>query len=61
MGSPDQRIISGTLEELLDADFGQPLHSLVITGEMHFLEAELVKSFAVNKETFDRYAIVSNH
>jgi diphthamide biosynthesis methyltransferase len=27
-------------------DFGGPLHTMIITGEMHFLEQEHVKSFA---------------
>ncbi|KAJ3327895.1 diphthine synthase [Blyttiomyces sp. JEL0837] len=61
VGSPDQRIVAGTLEELLEVDMGPPLHSLVITGEMHFLEADIVRSFAVNPDTFNKYAMVSNH
>ncbi|KAI8848177.1 tetrapyrrole methylase [Chytridium lagenaria] len=43
VGAPDQCIISGTLEDLLHADFGGPLHSLVIAGTMHFLEADLMR------------------
>ncbi|KAJ3069087.1 diphthine synthase [Podochytrium sp. JEL0797] len=61
VGNPDQRIIAGTLEELVDVDFGEPLHSLVLAGEMHFLEADILRTFAVNRETFDKYAQVSNH
>ncbi|KAJ3082223.1 diphthine synthase [Quaeritorhiza haematococci] len=51
-----QLIVSGTLEELLTVDFGAPLHSLVIAGKMHFLEADMLKTFAVNPETFDKFA-----
>ncbi|KAI9330823.1 tetrapyrrole methylase [Obelidium mucronatum] len=61
VGAPDQRIIAGTLEELLDADFGEPLHSLVIAGEMHFLEADILRTFAINVETFNKFAQVSDH
>ncbi|KJE93594.1 diphthine synthase [Capsaspora owczarzaki ATCC 30864] len=52
VGQSDQRIISGTLEELLTADFGAPLHSLVLAGTMHILEIEMLASFAVNPQTF---------
>ncbi|KAI8617720.1 tetrapyrrole methylase [Chytriomyces sp. MP71] len=61
IGAPDQRIICGTLEELLDADFGEPLHSLVLAGEMHFLEADILRTFAIDPETFNKYAQVSDH
>ncbi len=61
VGSDDQCVISGTLAELKDQDFGGPLHSLIIPGEMHFLEADLLKTFAVSKETFEKYAHVSDH
>ncbi|KAJ3213519.1 diphthine synthase [Dinochytrium kinnereticum] len=55
VGAPDQCIISGTLSDLVNADFGGPLHSLVIAGNMHFLEADLVRSFAVDVERFDKF------
>ena len=61
IGSPTQCIVAGTLEELLMVDFGGPLHSLVLVGEMHFLEADMLREFAFDKETFDRFAVVSNH
>ncbi|KAJ3059369.1 diphthine synthase [Rhizoclosmatium sp. JEL0117] len=61
VGAPDQRIIAGTLEELLDADFGEPLHSLVLAGEMHFLEADSLRQYAINVDTFNKYAQVSDH
>ncbi|KAI9136368.1 tetrapyrrole methylase [Paraphysoderma sedebokerense] len=55
LGSTDQVIRAGTLTELVTADFGGPLHSLVIPGKMHELEAEYVKEFAVNAETFQKH------
>jgi len=33
------------LRELLSVEFGPPLHSLVIVGEMHFVEAEMIGQF----------------
>lgn len=47
VGQPTQRVVAGTLAELRRVDFGGPLHSLVLVGEMHALEAELVRAFMV--------------
>lgn len=33
--------------QLLDVDFGPPLHSFVIPGEMHHIEEEVVQTFRV--------------
>ncbi|OWY93573.1 Diphthine synthase, partial [Phytophthora megakarya] len=49
LGQKDQTIIAGTMEELLTADFGAPLHCLAITGEVHPLEEEMLKQFYVKK------------
>ena len=54
LGSEDQQIVSGTLEELSQADLGQPLHSLVLCGrKMHEMEWEYVREFAVDQGRFD--------
>ncbi|ORE02954.1 diphthine synthase [Rhizopus azygosporus] len=54
IGTETQKIVAGTLEELVDVDFGGPLHSLVLVGKrMHEMEAEFVKEYACNPETFD--------
>lgn len=53
VGSSDQKIVAGTLQELMDVDFGAPLHSFVLPGRMHFLEADILRGFAVNQETFN--------
>jgi len=47
LGQPTQKIVAGTLQELQQVDFGDPLHSLVICGELHPLEADLVEHFRI--------------
>ncbi|KAF8951509.1 diphthine synthase, partial [Haplosporangium bisporale] len=43
-------MIAGTMAQLVDEDFGEPLHSLVIIGKrMHVMEAEMVRSFCPEK------------
>lgn len=54
LGSDDQKIVAGTLEELSSADLGRPLHSLVLCGKkMHEMEWEYVREFAVDPTRFD--------
>ena len=54
LGSEEQVIVAGTLEELREADLGPPLHSLVLCGrEMHEMEWEFVREFAVDQAKFD--------
>ncbi|KAI8320466.1 diphthine synthase [Martensiomyces pterosporus] len=51
VGSDDQVIKAGTLKQLLDVDFGKPLHSLVIVGHrLHPLEAEIMRESAADLE-----------
>lgn len=57
VGATTQTIATGTMAELLDFDFGAPLHTLIIPGNMHFLEVELLKTFAVNPSTFDNVKV----
>mmetsp|Transcript_988 Transcript_988/g.1417 ORF Transcript_988/g.1417 Transcript_988/m.1417 type:complete len:125 (+) Transcript_988:568-942(+) len=47
LGQTDQVIIAGTLEELKEQEFGNPLHSLIICGDTHELELEMLKQFIV--------------
>jgi diphthine methyl ester synthase len=42
---PGEMIVAGLLGRLRDVDFGPPLHSLVIVGEMHEMEEEMLKQF----------------
>lgn len=32
LGAPDQQIVAGSMQQLLEVDFGPPLHCLVIAG-----------------------------
>jgi diphthine synthase len=52
LGYDDEVIITGTLDELLKADFGAPLHCMVMIGDMHFLEKQVVGGFAVDAESW---------
>lgn len=49
LGTDQQVIKAGTLKRLVGEDFGAPLHSLCIVGEMHALEADMLRLFAVEK------------
>jgi len=40
IGSDDQKIISGKIKSLIKTDFGEPPHSIVITGNLHFTEID---------------------
>ncbi|KAJ8658718.1 diphthine synthase [Lichtheimia ornata] len=54
IGTPSQKIVAGSLAELVNVDFGGPLHSLVLIGSrMHHMEADFVREYAVDKTTFD--------
>lgn len=51
VGRDDQQFVAGTLSELRGVDFGQPLHSLVMCGELHVVEKEFLDSIAVDKDS----------
>nr|POF13467.1 diphthine methyl ester synthase [Quercus suber] len=54
LGSEEEMIVAGTLEELSAADLGKPLHSLCLCGwKMHEMEWEYVREFAVDQAKFD--------
>ncbi|KIP09003.1 hypothetical protein PHLGIDRAFT_103441 [Phlebiopsis gigantea 11061_1 CR5-6] len=59
-GGGQERIVSGTLAELLaqpPAAFGAPLHSLVLVGRrLHHLEVEYAETFAVDRASWRRVA-----
>ncbi|WVO22753.1 diphthine synthase [Cryptococcus decagattii] len=61
VGTPSQRLISGTLSELAALDeeeFGGPLHSVVIVGKrLHPLELEYAGKFAVGGENGDWWRV----
>ena len=45
-GSPNAKVKAGSISELVDADFGPTLHSIVIPGRLHFMEEESLKVLA---------------
>ncbi|AGB30883.1 diphthine synthase [Natrinema pellirubrum DSM 15624] len=45
-GSPDPLVEAGTMTELADREFGDPLHLLVVPGECHLLEADALEELA---------------
>mmetsp|Transcript_5240 Transcript_5240/g.15017 ORF Transcript_5240/g.15017 Transcript_5240/m.15017 type:complete len:270 (-) Transcript_5240:798-1607(-) len=42
VGAENQTIVAGPMKQLVDMDFGAPLHTLVIAGELHPIEAEML-------------------
>jgi diphthine synthase len=45
IGAKDQRIKAGKAKDLLNEDFGKPVHCLVVPGVMHFMEEEAVAAW----------------
>ena len=45
-GSPDPYLRADTVKNLIDMNFGDPLHTIVIPGELHFKEAEALVKLA---------------
>lgn len=56
VGSTNQKMISGTLETLAESELGEPLHSLVIAGNVHHLEVEMLKLFTDDPGAIEKYA-----
>lgn len=50
LGSEDQMIVAGTMRELLNIDFGAPLHCLVIVGKTHILEEEMLDFYSLKNQ-----------
>jgi len=47
LGADDFEIKSGPAFRLEKADFGEPLHSLIIPGNMHFIEQEAIEQWKI--------------
>lgn len=47
LGADDQEIIAAPMADLLEVDFGPPLHSLIIAGQLHNIEEEILDFFKV--------------
>lgn len=52
LGQPTQKIVYGTLGQLLCVDFGGPLHCVALCGEVHPLEQELLEHFRVTEADY---------
>ncbi|KAL4135280.1 hypothetical protein QTP88_006900 [Uroleucon formosanum] len=50
IGWPDQKIVAGTLAEMVNVDMGSPLHSIVIVGTLHPLEEQFLKQFYIESK-----------
>ncbi|MEW5302057.1 MAG: hypothetical protein WDW36_004867 [Sanguina aurantia] len=44
----DQMIVAGSMKELVDVDFGRPLHSLLLAGNPDIVELEMVEFYRLN-------------
>ncbi|KAH8515164.1 hypothetical protein Peur_046702 [Populus x canadensis] len=53
LGSEDQKIVAGTMRQLLAVDFGAPLHCLVIVGTTHPIEEEMLNMYKLKGEIID--------
>jgi diphthine methyl ester synthase len=47
VGSASQKIVAGSMEALLKVDFGEPLHSLIVAGDIHECEEDHLKLFRI--------------
>lgn len=45
IGSSTEKIVKTTIRNALELDLGPPLHSLVIPGQMHLLEEDMLRLF----------------
>lgn len=46
VGCGSQCLMVSTLSEMTETDLGPPLHSLVIVGQLHPLESDMLRQFA---------------
>ncbi|XP_058090992.1 probable diphthine methyl ester synthase [Magnolia sinica] len=53
LGSEDQKLVAGSMRELLAVDFGPPLHCLVIVGKTHPLEDEMLDFYTIKTEALE--------
>lgn len=45
-GSDEPLVVAGIIKDLIDKDFGPPLHTIVVPGKLHFMEFEALKILA---------------
>lgn len=51
IGSREQVIAAGPMHSLSEVNFGPPLHSLIIAGDVHVVEQELLDTHTVGGAT----------
>lgn len=49
LGSEDQIVAAGSMGQLRSVDFGAPLHCLVIVGETHPVEEEMLGFYTIKE------------
>lgn len=47
LGSKNKKIAYGTAKQLMEVDFGEKPHSLIVPGELHFMEEEALDMYKV--------------
>jgi len=60
-GSDDYLISADYVNNLLNKDFGTPMHSLVIPGNLHFMEAEALVKLVNAPESIQNQSINKKH
>ena len=54
VGCEDQKICVGTLAQMALEELGRPLHSLVVAGDTHHVEIDMLKLFCKDHTIFNR-------
>lgn len=55
-GSDKPVVKGGRVSDLLDYDFGSPLHCLIVPGDLHFIEAEALIALAdISENLLEKY------
>ena len=48
VGLESQKIVVSTLKQMTSIDLGGPLHTLIIPGNLHPLETDMLRHFALD-------------
>jgi len=54
LGCPDQMIDAGTYESMAAKKYPPPPHTIIIPGPLHFMEREIIKSYASDPEVVEK-------
>jgi len=50
LGTESEKIVYGKIEEVKKVDIGGPLHCLIVPGDLHFMEEELLNHYKLEKD-----------